>query len=516
MKVTGAAVPSSRAIASGTFATMRSVGTTQMWRSGRSVSARRPWPGPASRMIVPVSAIASAQVGEHAVGGREGVAVEGWGVGEQLEALGCVRGWQAFRDEQAPGVVALAGRRHRARRPRRRRPGRPWRGSRRRARRSGRRRRARGRRAGRARRGARRPARRRARCGSARGSRHVALTAPPVSERLLRGREVAGLGPARHRARQPPLDLPVAGQRPGAEPCRALGRLVAAAAREHARHRLHRQPLAGHPRPPAVALGLAHDAPAQVHEHRGDVDLDRADLVAGAAQRGRPRQRRRGAQPLQLRREDRADRAGVGRLVRVPAGALVDRAHVQARRAADAVQRLAADRVGEHVGAAGVEQHEVERLRAVAGRHARPQRRVRVHALAGRGARQQLQHHAEVGEARQDLLDPHHRDQHVRQRRAHAPVALGLDHAHGAGLGDREVRPADPHAHAQERLAQMAARGLGQSGRLVGQVLGARQLAPEQLADLGPVAVDRGHEDVRLAVVRRAARSAPRGRSRAR
>ena len=39
-----------------------------------------------------------------------------------------------------------------------------------------------------------------------------------------------------------------------------------------------------------------------------------------------------------------------------------------------------------------------------------------------------------------DLLDPHHGDQHLGQRRAHAPVALGLDHAHGAGLGHREIR----------------------------------------------------------------------------
>ena len=36
--------------------------TTQTWRSGTRVSARRPWPGPPSRAIVPVSAHAAAQV----------------------------------------------------------------------------------------------------------------------------------------------------------------------------------------------------------------------------------------------------------------------------------------------------------------------------------------------------------------------------------------------------------------------------------------------------------------------
>ena len=69
---------------------------------------------------------------------------------------------------------------------------------------------------------------------------------------------------------------------------------------------------------------------------------------------GRPRSRRRtgvdangsvGAcvDARQLRRQDRADRPRVDRAVGVAAGALVDRADVQARRAADAVQRLAAD-----------------------------------------------------------------------------------------------------------------------------------------------------------------------------
>ena len=90
------------------------------------------------------------------------------------------------------------------------------------------------------------------------------------------------------------------------------------------------------------------------------------------------------------------------------------------------MQRLAPDFVGEHVGTAVVEQHEVELLRPVIGVHTGPQRRVRIHALAGGRARQQLQAHLEVAPFRQHLLDPHHRDQHPRQREAHPPVALGL------------------------------------------------------------------------------------------
>ena len=58
--------------------------------------------------------------------------------------------------------------------------------------------------------------------------------------------------------------------------------------------------------------------------------LHRADLVAGAAQRRGARQRAALAQPDELRRQDRADRARVDRVVGVPARALVDGADVQA------------------------------------------------------------------------------------------------------------------------------------------------------------------------------------------
>ncbi len=73
----------------------------------------------------------------------------------------------------------------------------------------------------------------------------------------------------------------------------------------------------------------------------------------------------------------------------------------------------AADLVGQHVGAAAVEQDQVELLRPVAVAHAGPQRRVRVHPLGGRGARQQLQEDLEVLPRRQHLLDPHQRHQHA-------------------------------------------------------------------------------------------------------
>ncbi len=107
--------------------------------------------------------------------------------------------------------------------------------------------------------------------------------------------------------------------------------------------------------PRARTVRPRHLLVAQVHEHLGDVDLHRADLVAGAAQGRRVGQRAGRRHAAEHRREDRADRPGVHGAVGVAAGALVDRADVQAGRAADAVERLAPDRVGEHLGAAVVE-----------------------------------------------------------------------------------------------------------------------------------------------------------------
>ncbi len=163
------------------------------------------------------------------------------------------------------------------------------------------------------------------------------------------------------------------------------------------------------------------------------------------------------------------------------------------------MQRLAADLVGEHVRATAVEQDQVELLRAVAFPDAGPQRRVRVHPLGRRGARQQLQHHLEVLPLRQHLLDPHHGHERLRHRQAHAPVALGLDDHHGPGLGDAEVRARHGDRHRQELRAQVAARRLGDRDRLVAELL-ARDRALEQPPDLGAVEVDRRHEDVRLLV----------------
>ena len=113
------------------------------------------------------------------------------------------------------------------------------------------------------------------------------------------------------------------------------------------------------------------------------------------------------------------------------AGALVDRADVQAGRAADAVQRLPADLVGQRRGAAVVEQDQVELLRSVAGGtpvHIEVYGFIRS-PVDDRGS--SCRNTSRSCQAGTHLLDAHDGDQRLGQGQAHPAVALGLDDARG-------------------------------------------------------------------------------------
>ena len=133
------------------------------------------------------------------------------------------------------------------------------------------------------------------------------------------------------------------------------------------------------------------------------------------------------AMPRSCGRQDRPDRTRIDGAVCLAAGPLVDRADVEACRAADAPERLAAERVRQDVGPAVVEQDEVEGLRPVARRDPGPHRRVRVHPLRRRRARQELHEDLEVAPRRQQLLDAHDRDEDLGEGQAHPAVALGFE-----------------------------------------------------------------------------------------
>ena len=159
------------------------------------------------------------------------------------------------------------------------------------------------------------------------------------------------------------------------------------------------------------------------------------------------------------------------------------------------MQRLTADLVAQDARTSVVEQHHVQLLRPVTVTDARPERRIRIHPLRGRRARQELEEHLQVAERGHELLDSHHGHEHGRQRRAHAAVPLGLDDADRPGLGDAEVGAADADARAEELLAQVDPRGLGEVPRVVRHDP-RRDRARKQVTDLGAVAMDRGDEDV--------------------
>ena len=198
---------------------------------------------------------------------------------------------------------------------------------------------------------------------------------------------------------------------------------------------------------------------ALVHEERRDVDPHRTDVRARAAEgRGERKRGRRAALRVELRLQDRADRPRVGRVVGMAARLAIDRADVDAGRAADAAERVAPDLVRENPRPPVVEQDEVEGARTVPGVHSAPDRGVRVHALAGRRTRQQLEHHLQVAERRHDLLDAHHRHEHLGQGRAHPAVPLRLDDDDAPSVGTGEVRARDGHARAEKCVAKERAR----------------------------------------------------------
>ena len=119
-------------------------------------------------------------------------------------------------------------------------------------------------------------------------------------------------------------------------------------------------------------LVTLYNPAAQMNEDFRNIDLDRADLIAGAAQRRCIGQRISVAEVaifrlMQLRSKNRADRPGVDRGIGVAAGLAIDRAGIQARGATNALQRLLRFGVMQDGAASVVEQDDVKFLRPIAG-----------------------------------------------------------------------------------------------------------------------------------------------------
>ena len=213
---------------------------------------------------------------------------------------------------------------------------------------------------------------------------------------------------------------------------------------------------------------------AQVQEEVGNIDFHGTNFPAGSAQGGSEGQFPSLTDAHEFRRDQRADGAAINPPVSVPANLAIDRAGVQARPAANAVQHLAHLGVGQRLGAAIVHHHHVHFLRTIFAGTARSgqERGVSGELLTRPGAAEQSQKNSQVGEPGNKLFDSDQRDVHSGNRGAHANVPFVLNRDHGSRLGHGEVRAAHSHAGFLKHFAQRpAGDGGGSSGTTVRSAL---------------------------------------------
>ena len=159
---------------------------------------------------------------------------------------------------------------------------------------------------------------------------------------------------------------------------------------------------------------------------------------------------------VKLRRDDRANGPGVNPGIIVAADFAVHGAMIQARAAADAVQRLAFFRIGQQLRPAIVEQQQIEfvgTIDLVFAARSGKKRRVDRQRLAGGAAAQQIQKYRKILRAGNHLFEARDGDVNLRRRSAEPRVAFVLHHHDGARIGDQEIRAADADTRLEEFLS---------------------------------------------------------------
>ncbi len=128
---------------------------------------------------------------------------------------------------------------------------------------------------------------------------------------------------------------------------------------------------------------------------------------------------------------------------------------------------------------------------------ARPGEDVGVDAerLTGGRPGQHVEQHVELVPRLDDALHAHHRDVDLRQRGAHAAVALVLDEADRSGLGHREVATGDADVGIEERLPQPLAR-VSELGGDLRRDTAHTAVGSKQFGHVVPGLVDRRSDDV--------------------
>ncbi len=184
---------------------------------------------------------------------------------------------------------------------------------------------------------------------------------------------------------------------------------------------------------------------------------------------------------------------------------LVRSAHIQAGAAAHAVESFTQHGVIPHGHPAVVEQDEVKAALTLHERRPRPpgtgdQRQIAAQQLARRGAWQQLQKRLQVGQRRDQFLDPGERHVNPRHLSAEPPIPLVFDNHDRSRLGDDEVGAGDAEIRGKKVLPKKATRELRQSLRSVRNVLDVGASAKRR-ADVFDALVEDGREEVRRPIV---------------
>src|SRR5207253_5636598 len=223
---------------------------------------------------------------------------------------------------------------------------------------------------------------------------------PALLERARgHGRQVARLRPPAEEERQGP-DAALSNEWTLQDAADAGPEAIERGMHQQARERPEQDTLG--PRRDVLLVDLA----AELDQHPGNVDADGAGVGARAAERRGVRQLLHRAGAVEHRGQEDADRTRIRVAVRVAADLPVDGAHVEARAAAQAVERLP-ERAGDLRDAAVVEQDQVELVGSfqLAGpSRSLHERRVDGELLAGRTLGENGQEYGEVRHGRDDLF----------------------------------------------------------------------------------------------------------------
>ena len=243
---------------------------------------------------------------------------------------------------------------------------------------------------------------------------------------------------------------------------------------------------------------LAQDLAVDFLDEMGEIDARRAYRLAGLAVEAvlddGP-----GVFPAMVKiGQDQADGADIDVAVVVAAHQAVNGADVGAGAAAHAAQGLGKHRVPGDGQAAVVQKDDVHLLLAAGSGAALvgpgDPGDVRGDDLAGGPGRQDLENAQGGVQVGDQLVHPHQGHVDPGQGGDQAGVAFVADDAQGAGGGDGEVGPGNPHIRGQKGLAQLPAGHLHQVPDV--GLLGLAGDFGEQIRHLLPGQVDGGHDHV--------------------